>query len=170
VLRRLTAELAGLRVSARRVARCRLAQASEPELTDVLAACRRAQVGSGRVLTLMGLEHDLSDQAPCDLDARLFNLGRGRLALRLDRRTEEDCLVDPQAAIIATMRRGRLSFAVPPDLRHPVPGLEVAVTRVQLTTRLGFFKARGCSARRLVRVTAADEAGGKLRRELRAAC
>lgn len=168
--------------------RCTFAQADVLELATVLAACGKAQVGSGRIDLVMGLVHDPTDATGCSVDLRVFNLGRRRLALRVDRSAEEDCLMDPQAAVRATLRRTRLAgrpadrlrFEVPDFLRHPLDGLELAIVRVRATLagparrargrRVGFYSAVGCGKRRLAQVTTLDESATATRTRARARC
>jgi hypothetical protein len=192
-LRAMKIAMAGVVVQDRAFPRCTLAQADDLDLAAVLAACGKAQVGAGRVELVMGLAHEPADvMSTCSAELRVFNLGRRRLALRFDRKAEEDCLMDPQMAIRGKLRRTRLggrptdavAFEIPEVLRHPLEGLDLAVVRLQATLssasrrtavrgqrrRVGFYSAVGCAQRRLARVTVVDEAGAATRTQLRVRC
>lgn len=109
-----------------------------------------AIVGTGSVVNVLGPTNDPSNQALyCFLKLTVFNGKPGRATLFLkgtasqDVPEEERCIADQDVAIDAkyTVAKGAngsstLSFVVPQTLRHPVPGLDLAVKNVQSTINL----------------------------------
>lgn len=147
----------GLISYAKNFPKCTFSQASQKNLASVEAACKKASVGGGVVENLFGATSDETQKTPCNLKLRLYNLGTG-LAIRLDRDKITDCGVDPATAINAKFKRMKLkgvttdalNFTVPPNLTHPIPGIDNAVVRAQSNVKLLKKKVRVKGAQRTV--------------------
>lgn len=157
-----------------------------------------AIVGTGSVTNVLGPTNDPSNQELyCFLKLTVFNGKAGHATLFLkgtasqDVPEEERCIADQDVAIDAKYTVGKganafstLSFTVPQTLRHPVPGLDLAVKNVQSTINLVKTKLRkngkalsyyhsvgGCkSGKRAVQVTFVSENDVKTVAKTRAKC
>jgi hypothetical protein len=169
------------------------------ELDDptVPAKCAKALVGEGLVKNAAGPsqpgpngERALADSTPCNLQLRLYNDGDG-MTLRLDSNGkgippnfESDavgCALPIATAINGKFVKRRikgvvasdLDFTVPPNLRHPLSGVDNSVRRsdnkIFLTSKKirvrgkrvkrGFYQKVGCKGnKRTVRATFVTEA------------
>jgi hypothetical protein len=155
-------------------------------------ACRRALVGDGIVKAATGPSADqaLARSLPCHQRLRLYNIGDG-MAIRLDvdppAPTSFDtdqlgCPLSIHDAIRGRFVRTRIAghpasdfrFSVPPNLLHPVTGLDTSVRetvsnlprRVRTKrvrgkrVRVGFYQVVGCTGnRRTARTTYTSETG-----------
>lgn len=162
------------------------------------AACRKALVGTGVVKAASGSSSDqtLVASLPCNQRLRLYNIGDG-MAIRLD--TDPPYPTTPTGAAnfdtdkigcplqIHDAIRGRFvktriaghpasdfRFSVPPNLLHPVTGLDTSVRESvshlprRVTTKrvtgkrvkVGFYQVVGCTGnRRTARTTYTSETG-----------
>lgn len=101
---------------------------------------RGSQIGTGTIDNAVGATTDLSDTSiPCDATHTIYNSGQNRAAIFIEG-SPPTCAVSLSTAIDARFvpilggRGTALQFDVPQNLRHPVPGLDLAVTKV--TARL----------------------------------
>lgn len=137
-------------------------------------------VGGGVVKSFTGATSNEADKSiPCNLAMKLYNGGRHRLAIYLHG-TPPDCAVSLSQAIDARFIKAfggkgtALQFTVPDNLRHPLPGLDLAVvdttsTINKVTTKyhgkkIGFLDAeQTCPKSRKVpmQVTFTTETGQK---------
>jgi hypothetical protein len=101
-----------------------------------------AVMGTGSITNAAGATNNPSDKSlPCFLTLKVYNAGQGKAALFLKGGPNEPkpCVIDISTAINATYKTtskgSTLSFNVPPNLMHPVPGVDNAVTNVQTTVK-----------------------------------
>lgn len=146
------------------------------------AKCKKALVGTGLVKNAAGPSGDqsLSSSTPCNLQLRLYNNGNGMI-LRLDGGPpippsfESDtvgCALPIHTAINGRFVKRKIGgvtssdfvFTVPPNLKHPLTGVDNSVRRsdnlIKLKTvrkngeQRGFYEKIGCKGgKRLVRAT-----------------
>jgi hypothetical protein len=155
-------------------------------------ACRRALVGDGIVKAASGPSNNqaLAASVPCNQRLRLYNIGDG-MAIRLDvdppfpdnfDTDQLGCPLQIHDAIRGRFVRTRIAghpasdfrFTVPPNLLHPVTGLDTSVHETvsnlprRVTTkrvrgkrvRVGFYQVVGCTgSRRTARTTYTSETG-----------
>jgi hypothetical protein len=155
-------------------------------------ACRRALVGTGVVKAATGSSADQSlvSSLPCNQRLRLYNIGDG-MAIRLDvdppqppnfETDQIGCPLQIHDAIRGRFVRTRIAghpasdfrFSVPPNLLHPVTGLDTSVRESvsnlprRMTTarvrgkrrRVGFYEVVGCTGnRRTARTIYTSETG-----------
>jgi hypothetical protein len=180
--------------------------ANNPDEAAAKKACKKARVGGGIIKALVGARDDPTVSSNCVIDLSLFNLKPGNygefgkvgkaggLAIRLDAETpappnldskyKGKCLTAQHASILATYHRVKikgvtsdeLRFTVPPELLHPVTGLDVTVRNVSSAIikrtakakvkgkkrKVGFYSAIGCKGnKRSIQVTFVSETGQK---------
>jgi hypothetical protein len=146
------------------------------------AKCKKALVGSGLVKNAAGPSGDqsLSSSTPCNLKLTLYNNGSGMI-LRLDGGPpvppsfESDtvgCALPIHTAINGKFVKRKIGgvtssdfvFSVPPNLKHPLTGVDNSVRRSDNIIKLrsvtkkgkkrGFYEKIGCKGgKRLVRAT-----------------
>jgi hypothetical protein len=155
-------------------------------------ACRKALVGTGTVRAATGPSSDqaLAVSLPCNQRLRLYNIGTG-MAIRLDVDPPQPpnfdtdqigCPLSIHDAIRGRFVRTRIAghpatdfrFSVPPNLLHPVTGLDTSVresvshlprkmTRARVRgkrRRVGFYEVVGCTGnRRTARTIYTSETG-----------
>jgi len=158
------------------------------------AKCKPALVGTGLVKNAAGPSDStpgpngpraLADSTPCNLQLRLYNSGTGMI-LRLDGASppppsfesdEVGCLLAIHTAINGKFVRRKIGgviasdfvFTVPPNLKHPLTGLDNSVRRsdniIKLKTKKvrgkkrGYYEKVGCKGgKRVVRATFKTEA------------
>jgi hypothetical protein len=162
------------------------------------AACKKALVGTGIVKAASGPSSDqaLAASLPCNQRLRLYNIGDG-MAIRLDvdppfpltptgapnfDTNQTGCPLSIHDAIRGKFVRTRIAghpatdfrFSVPPNLLHPVNGLDTSVResvshlprRVRTKrgrgkrVKVGFYEVVGCTGtRRTARTTYTSETG-----------
>jgi hypothetical protein len=153
----------------------------------VPSKCSKALVGGGLVKNAAGPSTDqsLSSSTPCNLQLRLYNNGSG-MVIRVDGgppippsfdSNQIGCALPIHTAIngrFVTKRIGGVAssdfvFTVPPNLKHPLTGVDNSIRSNQSTIRLkdkvvrgkrrGFYEKRGCKGTtRLIRATFTTEA------------
>jgi hypothetical protein len=146
------------------------------------AKCKKALVGTGLVKNAAGPSSDqsLSSSTPCNLKLALYNNGHGMI-LRLDGGPpippsfESDtvgCALPIHTAIDGKFVKRKIGgvtssdfvFTVPPNLKHPLTGVDNSVRRSDNILKLrtvkkngqkhGFYEKIGCKGgKRLVRAT-----------------
>jgi hypothetical protein len=155
-------------------------------------ACRKALVGNGIVRAASGSSNNqaLAASLPCNQRLRLYNLGDG-MAIRLDVDPPQPasfdtdqigCPLSIHDAIRGRFVKTRIAghpasdfrFSVPPNLLHPVTGLDTSVRESvshlprRVTTkrvrgksvRVGFYQVVGCTGnRRTAQTTYTSETG-----------
>jgi hypothetical protein len=155
-------------------------------------ACRKALVGDGIVKAASGSSNNqaLAASLPCNQRLRLYNIGDG-MAIRLDTDPPQPpdfdtdqigCPLQIHDAIRGRFVRTRIAghpasdfrFSVPPNLLHPVTGLDTSVresvsnlprrfktARVKgKRRRVGFYEVVGCTGnRRTAQTTYTSETG-----------
>jgi hypothetical protein len=161
----------GLLVTQTGVPACTATQLNSAQ-TD--AGCPKgSQVGQGTVYDTVGPTNDPTSQtSKCTLPVKVYNSGGGHAALWLTGScvgTAVHNAIDAQ--YVQTATKSTLQWTVPPILLHPIPGLDIAVTRVQSTInrrsvgtgakKTGYYASvGGCKAhKRAVSVTFVSEAG-----------
>lgn len=129
-----------------------------------------SKVGTGSVDALVGTAGQAitGDTAKCHLDLRIYAGTKKSLTLFLSGKLPT-CVSNIAQAIDAKFttdsKGGNLTFTVPPVLLHPVPGLDVSVTKVTSNIKKlgkgtkGLFVSKGCSGKRNVEVTFTSESG-----------
>jgi hypothetical protein len=156
------------------------------------AACRKAQVGTGIVKAASGSTSNqaLAASLPCNQQLRLYNIGDG-MAIRIDVDPPQPasfdtdqigCPLSIHDAIRGRFVKTRIAghpasdfrFSVPPNLLHPVTGLDTSVRESvsnlprRVTTKrvrgrrvkVGFYEVVGCTGnRRTARTTYTSETG-----------
>lgn len=159
------------------------------ELDDptVPAKCSKALVGTGLVKNAAGASTDqsLSSSSPCNLQLRLYNNGSG-MVIRVDGGPpippsfESDtvgCALPIHTGINGRFVKRKIGgitasdfvFTVPPNLKHPLTGIDNSIrsneSNIKLKAkrvrgkRLGFYQKVGCKGRtRLIRATFTTEA------------
>lgn len=95
-----------------------------------------SEIGSGTIDNAVGATNDLSDTSiPCDATHTIYNSGQNRAAIFIEG-SPPTCAVTLATAIDARFvsilggKGTALQFDVPDNLRHPVGGLDLAVTEV----------------------------------------
>ena len=127
-----------------------------------------ALVGSGSIKNEVGNDSDLNDKSiKCDAETRIYN-GGDHAAIFIDGRPPT-CAVALATAIkapyvkMSSINGMGFEFTVPSNLRHPIPGVSLAVKQVRVkfdrtTVRRGgktrgFFEAQmNCPASRKIKV------------------
>ncbi|HEU4656087.1 MAG TPA: hypothetical protein VFR97_01115 [Capillimicrobium sp.] len=103
-----------------------------------------SQVGTSKINAVVGATNNPSDTSiKCDTTGDIYNSGGGRAAIFIEGNPPA-CATPLATAIDAKFVKGfggrgtGLEFTVPENLRHPVPGLDLAVTKVsfQLDKRI----------------------------------
>jgi hypothetical protein len=129
-----------------------------------------SKVGTGSVDALVGTAGQAitGDTAKCHLDLRIYAGTKKSLTLFLSGKLPT-CVSNIAQAIDAKFttdsKGGNLTFTVPPILLHPVPGLDVSVTKVTSNIKKlgkgtkGLFTSKGCKGTRNVEVTFTAETG-----------
>lgn len=128
--------------------KCTIQQANAKEFAKADAACRKAKVGFGWVRNTTappGADLNGPEILTCNLRLTMYNLGYG-IALRLDGSPEATdprmkCVIPIGQSIEARWTKPRvrgkpgsgLKFTVPPNLLHPIPGLDNSVRYVEST-------------------------------------
>lgn len=120
-----------------------------------------SQIGQGGIENQLGGTDDPSGKTPCNLNLRLYNGGQNKLTLYLDNfGVAQPCPVPPTAFSGTFKTSGgftTLTFSVPSNLLHPLPGVSVAVVRTHSTIarksvtkkihgkkrRIGYFESVG---------------------------
>jgi hypothetical protein len=151
------------------------------------AKCKKALVGNGLVKNAAGPSGNqaLSSSTPCNLQVRLYNSGRGMI-IRLDggppippsfESDQVGCALPIHTAIngrfvkrkIGGVTSSDFTFTVPPNLKHPLTGVDNSIRQNESTIKLkvvreqgerrGFYEKQGCKGgRRLIRATFTTEA------------
>lgn len=142
-------------------------------------------VGTGFIVNATGSSTNTADKSvPCNASVTVVNGGDNKATLFIkgdpaSTNPATRCAIELATGIQARYIRGArgvaLEFEVPPNLRHPVPGLDNAVQRVTSTIRrltrvrngkrLGYFETiGGCrNRRRAITVTFTPEVGSTAR-------
>jgi hypothetical protein len=174
----------GLRTNPRNFPKCAFGDLDD---ATVPSRCSKALVGGGLVKNAAGPSSDqnLSSSTPCNLQLRLYNNGSG-MVIRVDGgppippsfdSNQVGCALPIHTGIngrFVTKRIGGVAssdfvFTVPPNLKHPLTGVDNSIRSNQSTIRLksklvrgkrrGFYEKRGCKGNtRLVRATFTTEA------------
>jgi hypothetical protein len=164
---------AGLKGTPKNVAKGKYCSAAS--INAVVAAggsnpgCAKAtHVGTGKVTALIGSPGQAIDpEKKCNLGLDIYAGSAKSLTLFLHGDPPE-CIVHQATAIDAKLSTnstgGALSFTVPPELLHPVAGLDVGITSVSSNIAKGdgtkgVFTSGGCKSKRKVDVTFTTEAG-----------
>jgi hypothetical protein len=154
---------------------------------SVPAKCAKAQVGKGIVKNAAGpsTNQSLAVSSPCNLAVRLYNTGGG-MAIRLDggppvppsfESDQIGCALPLHTAIngkfvkktIGGVTASDFTFTVPPNLKHPLTGIDnsirSSVSNITLKSKtvngkkIGFYQKIGCKgSTRLIRGTFTTEA------------
>ena len=180
--------------------------ANNPDPAAAAKACKKARVGGGVIKALVGARNAPTASQNCVLNLNLYNLKPGNygdfgkvgknggLAIRIDGdppappsiddQYKGQCLAAQHASILATyttvkikgVTSDELRFTVPPELLHPVQGLDVTVRQVAsaiakktatkkingVKRKVGFYSAVGCKGgKRSIQVTFVSETGQK---------
>lgn len=114
------------------------------------AGCPKgSQIGTGDINNAVGAANNLSDTSiPCSATHTIYNSGQGKAAIFIEG-SPPTCAVSLATAIDARfvpVMRGKgtaLQFDVPENLRHPVSGLDLAVTRVTAKLPKKLTKVKG---------------------------
>jgi hypothetical protein len=141
----------GLKYYGDKMPKCSYSEANQKGIADVKSKCGKAAAGGGSINNFFGKSDDPNAKTQCKLKLRIYNIGNG-LALRLDREKQEDCLVNPSAAIkgkfhtikVGGIKSVALKFEVGLNLRHPIPGFDNSVNNVTSTVKKsGKLKIKG---------------------------
>jgi hypothetical protein len=108
-----------------------------------------ARIGSGRISNAVGAASDLKDTSiPCEATHTIYNSGQGRAAIFIEG-APPSCAVSLATAIDARFvkimggKGTAMQFDVPENLRHPVNGLDLAVTKVTANLPKKTTKVKG---------------------------
>lgn len=95
-----------------------------------------SQIGTTSINAVVGAANELGDTSiKCDTTGRIYNSGQGRGAIFIEGNPPE-CAVSLATAIDARFvkvfggKGTAMQFTVPENLRHAVPGTDLAVTKV----------------------------------------
>ena len=138
-------------------------------------------MGGGKIENAIGGSDTPTQRLDCDVQIRLYNIGDG-FGLRLDAGTTApkfECLTDI-AESIRTKQTNKgtnstLTFTVPNNLRHPLPGLDNAVVSTASTIngktrnvkikgksrKVSLLSSVKCASKRTISVDFTDETGDK---------
>lgn len=119
-----------------------------------------SQVGSGRIQSVAGQSSDPADKSlGCLVDAKAFNAAGGHLLLHVAAVPGQCAIPGLQKTIDATLKTTgtttKLAFTIPPDLVHPIAGVDnvpisIAGSVKKLTKKVKgkkvpFIASTGCS-------------------------
>jgi hypothetical protein len=143
-----------------------------------------AKVGSGTVNTLSGAADVPTDvSVPCNLNLTIYNAGAGKAALWLNGGpgvAGAACPITIAQAIAAKFVKSgsgtALSFDIPSNLRHPIPGLNNGISQIKASILkksskgTGYFVSTSCKGSRPITLTLTGEDGSSSSSSGSAAC
>jgi len=130
----------GVRTNGARFKKCTAAQINAAQSDKGCSSA--AKVGTGVVHNLAGAAGDINDTSiTCDLSVTIYNAGNKRAAVYLSggpgATSGLQCVIPVSQALDARWVRSgsgeALQFAIPSNLRHPVPGVDNSIISIDAT-------------------------------------